>query len=150
MYDKLIDEADSLGLIVKEKDLLANQGRIKNNRIAIKKDLTRIEKACVLAEEIGHSLMNIGCILDQNNDNNRKQERKARLWAYNRMITIDKLILARNAGCRNSFEISEFLDVSEEFFLEAMDSYKAIYGTCVQTNNYLITFEPFNIYDFIE
>jgi len=39
VYEDLLKEADSLGLIVKEKPLNAYKGRIKGNRIAIKKDL---------------------------------------------------------------------------------------------------------------
>lgn len=51
MYDKLLKEAENTGLLVKEKPLKSNKGRIKGNKIAIKKDMTRIEKACILAEE---------------------------------------------------------------------------------------------------
>lgn len=38
-YEKLLIETDSNNLITKEKDLLAHKGRIKGNKIAIKKDL---------------------------------------------------------------------------------------------------------------
>ena len=43
-YDDLLIEADNNNLITKEKPLRANKGRIKGNRIAIKKDLTETEK----------------------------------------------------------------------------------------------------------
>lgn len=48
--------------------------------------LTQTEKSCVLAEEIGRRYTTIGDILDQNDMNNRKQELRARLWAYNKQI----------------------------------------------------------------
>ena len=48
-YEALLDEACEKGLIVKEKPLQSNTGRIKGKRIAIRKDLTSTEKACVLA-----------------------------------------------------------------------------------------------------
>lgn len=38
-YDELLIEADAHGLVVKEKPLRGNRGRIKGNRIAIKEDL---------------------------------------------------------------------------------------------------------------
>ena len=74
-------DADHEQLIVKEKPLINNDGRIYKNRIAIRTDLTDIEKSCVLAEELGHYYTTVGDILDQSDDGNRKQERRARLWA---------------------------------------------------------------------
>ena len=43
-YEELLIESDNNNLITKEKPLRANKGRIKGNRIAIKKDLTETEK----------------------------------------------------------------------------------------------------------
>ena len=43
-YDELLDTANKKGLIVKEKRLTRNNGRIKGNRIAIRKDMTITEK----------------------------------------------------------------------------------------------------------
>ena len=64
-YEDLLIEADTNNLITKEKPLLANAGRIKGNRIAIKKNLpTQKEKACVLAEELGHFYTSSGNILE--------------------------------------------------------------------------------------
>ena len=64
-YEALLDEANDKGLIVKEKSLQSSNGRIKGNRIAIRKDLkTTAEKACVLAEELGHYETTVGDILD--------------------------------------------------------------------------------------
>ena len=86
-YEELLIEADNNNLITKEKPLLANAGRIKGNRIAIKQDLpTQKEKACVLAEELGHFYTSTGNILDLTDTANLKQETRARLWSYNRLI----------------------------------------------------------------
>ena len=80
-YEALLVEADKDGLIVKEKPLQYNNGRVKGNRIAIRKDIeTSAEKACVLAEELGHHHTTVGNILDMSDAGNRKQERQARLW----------------------------------------------------------------------
>ena len=43
-YEELLIEADENGLITKEKDLLANKGRIKGDRIAIKRDIPTLFK----------------------------------------------------------------------------------------------------------
>ena len=54
-YEALLEYADTQNLIVREKYIPGYAGRIYDNRIAIHKDIkTQSEKACVLAEELGH------------------------------------------------------------------------------------------------
>ena len=106
-YEALLDEAYEEGVIVKEKPLQYNNGRIKGNRIAIRKDIeTSIEKADVLAEELGHHYTSVGNILDLSIAQNRKQERQARLWAYNKRIGLYGLIRAYEHGCSSRYEIA--------------------------------------------
>ena len=72
-YEALLDEACDMGLTVKEKPLKFNNGRIKGNRIAIRQDIdTEKEKACVLAEELGHYYTSVGNILDMTVPENPK------------------------------------------------------------------------------
>ena len=147
-YEQLLIDANSENLNVKEHLLIEHDGLIVGKRIAIRKDIdSSAEKSCILAEELGHYYTSSGDILDQSKPENRKQEHRARLWAYNKMITIDKLANARKSGCRNRYEIAEYLDVTEEFLQEAIDSYKEIYGSGYhQYGDYLICFDPLNIY----
>lgn len=141
-YESLLDEAHGQGLIVKDKPLQYNNGRIKGNRVAIRKDLNTAEKACVLAEELGHHYTSVGCILDQTNSQNRKQERQARLWGYNRLIGLMGIIHAFNAGCQNKYEIADFLDVTEEYLEECISCYRDKYGVYTTVDNYIIYFIP--------
>lgn len=142
-YEELLIEADSNNLITKEKPLLANAGRIKGNRIAIKKDLpTQKEKACVLAEELGHFYTSTGNILDMSNTSNRKQELRARLWAYNKQIGLRGLIDCYKANCKSIHEMAEYLDVTEEFLLEAIECYRSKYGVYAKLDYYFIGFIP--------
>nr|DAJ03031.1 MAG TPA: IrrE protein [Caudoviricetes sp.] len=108
------------------------------------------QKACVLAEELGHYYTTTGDILDQSEISNKKQERTARLWAYNKMITVEKLLAAKEAGCQNGYEIAEYLEVTEEFLKEAISCYGAKYGKGFQKDQYIILFEPFNIYKLMD
>lgn len=149
-YEDLLLEADSHGLIVKEKDIPGFNGRIHQNRIAINKDIrTSAEKACVLAEELGHYYTTYGNIIKQDTIEKQKQEFRARVWGYQRIITMDKLIAAYGKGCRNSYEIAEELEVTEEFFLEALQVFKQKYYPYIQYRDYLIRFEPtLQIYNF--
>ena len=108
-YEELLEEAHEEGLIVKEKDLQSSDGRIKGNKIAIRKDIeTTAEKADTLAEELGHHYTTVGDIRDQSKADNRKQELHARMWGYNRRIGLQGLINAYEHGCSSKYEIAEY------------------------------------------
>lgn len=144
-YTELLIEADSNNLITKEKPLRANEGRIKGNKIAIKSDLTETKKKCVLAEELGHHYTTSGDILNQDIISNRKQENRARLWAYNKLIGLMGIINAYKQGCRNRYEMAEYLDVDEQFLADALERYSLKYGKYVTVDNYIIYFDPLGV-----
>lgn len=142
-YEALLDEAHQEGLIVKEKPLIYNNGRIKGKRIAIRQNInTTTEKACVLAEELGHHHTSVGNIIDMENVSNRKQERQARIWGYNKLIGLTGIIKAFEAGCQSRHEVADLLDVTEEYFQECIDCYRDKYGVCTEIDNYTIYFIP--------
>ena len=149
-YEDLLVLSDSENLIVKEKDIPGYGGRIYKNRIAINRALpTQAEKSCVLAEEIGHHCTSSGDLLDQTDIMNRKQEYRARFYGYNLKIGLTGLIRAYEAGCRNFFEMAEYLDATEEYLKEAIQCYKSKYGICTAVDNYIIYFEPFAVIKFV-
>jgi len=142
-YEVLLNAADQAGLTVKEKPLSESDGLIKGNRIAIRKDIpTQAEKSCVLAEELGHYFTSAGNILDQTDIVNRKQEYRARLYGYNLQIGLRGIISAHTAGCRNLYEMADYLDITEEYLKEALDCYQSKYGEYVKVDNYMIYFIP--------
>lgn len=142
-YEVLLNTADQAGLTVKEKPLSESDGLIKGNRIAIRKDIpTQAEKSCVLAEELGHYFTSAGNILDQTDTVNRRQEYRARLYGYNLKIGLTGIISAHTAGCRNLYEMADYLDVTEEDLKEALDCYQSKYGEYVKVDNYMIYFIP--------
>lgn len=142
-YEALLDEANNNGLIVKEKLLQSSDGRIKGNRIAIRKDIeTSAEKNCVLAEELGHYHTTVGDITNLSDSQNRKQERQARLWGYNKLIGLPGIIKAFQSGCHSRHETAEYLDVTEEFLQECIDCYRDKYGVCKKVDNYTVFFIP--------
>lgn len=108
------------------------------------------EKACVLAEELGHHYTTVGNILDQSKVENRKQERRARLWAYKKAFDLIDLISAYKYGCRNRYEIAKYLDVTESFLQEAIRTYKEKYGICTKVDRYIIYFEPLGVLELCE
>ncbi|MBN2796208.1 MAG: ImmA/IrrE family metallo-endopeptidase [Clostridia bacterium] len=147
-YDELLDEASRLELKVMETNLpIENlKGIYIDGNIIIEKGLSsQTEKKCVLAEEIGHAIYTVGDILIQNNTSNLKQERLARSWAYEKLVNMDKLIDAFENGIKGRFQLSEFLDLTEEFIDEALQYYNYKYGPYKQVRNYLIYFSPLGI-----
>ena len=145
-YEQLLTVADQEGLLVKEHSLINHDGLISGRRIAIRRNIeTQAGKSCVLAEEIGHHCTSSGDILDQTDIMHRKQEYRARFYGYNLKIGLSGLIRAYEAGCRNIFEMADFLDATEEYLKEAIQCYSSKYGTCVAVDNYIIYFEPFAV-----
>lgn len=141
-YEDLLMESDRNHLITKEKNLPVSKGRIKGNRIAIRRDLTEREKKCVLAEELGHHYTAAGDILDQSSVSNRKQELRGRAFAYNKLVGLSSIVEAYKYGCTTIAESADYLDVTEEFLKEALAYYKGKYGRYAAIDNYIIFFEP--------
>lgn len=128
-YEKLLNDANMMGLKVFEMDFESDaKGLCSGERIGIKKDMPSSEKACVLAEEIGHYYTTVGNILDQSGAGNRKQEMIARKWAVDKMISIEDIFRAAEQPCSTLYEIAEYLEVTEEFLLEALEVFKKRYG----------------------
>lgn len=82
----------------------------------------------MLAEEVGHYHTTTGDILDLTSIENRKQELRARSWAYERLIPISKIIEAHKLHIVNRYELADFLNVTEEFLDAALN------GTRVNTD----------------
>lgn len=142
-YDHLLMEAEKEGAIVREKNIPGYGGRIFENRIAIHKSIqTYTEKTCILAEELGHYHTTVGDIHDQSLVENRKQELRARLHGYNRLIGLQGIIRAYHHRCQNLAEMAEYLGVTEEYLKEALELYRQKYGTGVEVDNYIVIFEP--------
>ncbi len=142
-YEELLNEADIAGLIVKEKPLQSSDGRIFGNRITVRKNIPTLkEKSCVLAEELGHYYTTVGNIIDMQDIRNVKQERKARVWAYDELIGLTGLIRAFERCCQSRYEIADFLGVTEEFLSDALNYYKVKYGESTVIDHYIIRFIP--------
>ncbi len=144
-FEHLEDEACKDGIDIVNRTF--NSNRIKglycDGTVALNSQIeTSKERACVLAEELGHHHTSIGVIVDLSDAQNRKQERQARLWAYNNRIGLYGLIRAYENGCKSRYEVAEFLNVTEEFLEEAINTYRDKYGVYTTVDNYTIYFIP--------
>lgn len=141
-YEEWINEAYKNSVEVAELPLQAHNGLILDDFIAIRKDMTDSQKACVLAEELGHYHTTVGNILDQTSVENIKQERRARIWAYEKQIGLQGLVNCFEERCRTEYEMATSLGVTEEFLKEALTYYKQKYGVYTKYQYYTIYFEP--------
>ena len=142
-YEEMQILHDDLNIVEMDlSEVSGLKGLYVNGHIAINAKMSDIEKACVLAEELGHHYTSVGNILDMTSAANRKQERQARLWAYNKQIGLIGLVRAFEHGCQNRFEIAEYLEVTEEFLEECIECYRNKYGICKRVDNYVVYFIP--------
>lgn len=152
MYEKLLREAEQQGVDIYENPMPSTfKGLYKDSVIWINKDIpTRTEKACVLAEEIGHHYTTVGNILDQWKLNNRKQEKLARQWAYEKLVPLSKIVQAHKMRLSNRYELAEFCGVTEQFLNDALKRYQEKYGISTSYGKYIIYFEPLGVLEQFE
>lgn len=151
-FDKLLDECSQSGVNVEQGNLPENIHAIyyddkDTEPIVVINELlkTQSEQTCALAEELGHYHTSCGNLLtDKSIDKAiiRKQEYTAKKWAVQRLITIKSIIRAYEAGCRNLFEMAEYLNVTRDFLLDAFKKYNSIYGKYKERGNYIVCFDP--------
>lgn len=146
-YESLLQEAEDNNIEVIEFTFESDcMAMCVDNIIALSDKLVTVrEKKCVLAEEFGHYHTTVGNILDLNNTCNRKQELKARKYAYEKLITLEDLIKASYEGCTNTYELAEYLDVTEKFLKDTLEHYQNKYGLYAEVDNYCIFFNPLTV-----
>lgn len=144
-YEYLEDKACKDGIEIVNRTFKSNRikGLYCDGTIALNSKIeTSTERACILAEELGHHHTSTGVIIDLSDVQNRKQERQARLWAYNDRIGLYGLIRAYENGCKDKYEIAEFLNVTVEFLEDAINCYREKYGVYTTVDNYTVYFIP--------
>lgn len=119
-HEQLMAEYDNLFI---EERHMVNDGLYSDGCVWINKDIPASKKLAVLAEEIGHYETTVGDILDLSNTSNRKQELAARKWAYEKVLPLSAIETAVESGCRELWEIAEYLDIDEDFVREALKYY---------------------------
>lgn len=143
-YEKLLIQAEKIGIKVLEKDLGTDKecGYYINGKIVINNRITDKQKYCVLVEELGHYYTTHGNILDQTKIENRKKELIARRWGHQNFVSIIGIVEAFEYGAKTLYEMAEFLGVTEKYLLESLEEYKKKYGAGYKLEQYYVRFEP--------
>ena len=144
-YEEVLVEIEKRGMMPVEVPLQVHDGLIAGSMIGIRQDIpTSTEKAQVACEELAHGILNAGDIIDQDEMANRKQEKKARRLAHQlKGVNLEGIVSCYNAGCRNTYEMADQLDCTEDFLKEALVNYREIYGRYARWKDYTIFFEPY-------
>lgn len=147
-YEDLLIEVEKEGIEYFENSNIGRlDGLYVDDTITLSTNIeTETEKKCILAEELGHYHTSYGNILDRNKIENRKQERRARAWAYDKLIGVIGLVNSYQHGCRNKYEIAEYLNVSEQFLEDTLKYYKEKYGLYYEIDNYIVYFDPLGVF----
>lgn len=143
-YEDLLEESTSNDVYVIENADFKSRadGLINGNVIGINRQIRTCRKrTCILAEELGHYHTTVGNILNQSTDTD-KQELRARAWAYNKLIGLNGIINSYKHSCYSLHDTADYLDITEEFLVEALQYYKGKYGIYATIDNYIIYFEP--------
>lgn len=147
MYEKLLIEYEEEVEVIESPLPSKLKGLYSDSTIVINSKLTSTEKACVIAEELGHHYTTAGNILDQSEVSNRKLEKTARNWGYEKLVGLIDLVNAYKSGVRNRHELAEFLGVTEEFIENALNYYREKHGLFTTVDNYIVYFEPLGIFE---
>lgn len=123
----LLSECYDNHISVIERELEDFNGAFINyestNIIALNSNLDSCEKNCVLCEELGHfykcATYNINC---EDVSYIRKMEHKAKKYAINRLVPLDRL--KKLSINHNRYEIAQILDVTDEFLEMAVHYYR--------------------------
>ncbi len=145
LYEQWLQKADDIGLSVAENVPFESQakGLICGDCIGLNQNIeTTAEKACILAEEVIHSQINVGNIRDQRISGNSWQERKTRKVLHKHLVNIRTIAYFLKRGCRNSSEIADKMGITEELLLEAISGYKEEYGVFIPLEDDILFFEP--------
>ena len=128
--EELTAEAGERGIDVHEREIPVpgmSAAYIKTEtgeHIIIRQDWTQAERACWLAEELGHHYTGSDRRLHYTAADDWRAEAKARKWAHDRLLSPDAIrTAARNTD--DIFEIADALDVSVEFLTESIDDFQS-------------------------
>ncbi|MHC9537744.1 ImmA/IrrE family metallo-endopeptidase [Dellaglioa sp. BT-FLS60] len=98
------------------------RGLIVGDRILLDCKLSSEEKLQWLYEELGHYETTVGNITTTDSMNNKKQERKARVWGMKNHVPEIALQTFANKHV-NDFEVADDLGVNVEYLREVGETY---------------------------
>lgn len=103
--------------------------------INVDRDLSGTRALSVLSHEMGHYMT--GLI-----NYSGKNEFRADKWAANKLIDPIFIISALMKGCRNFYDLSNELNLDEQFLRHSLLIFSEIYGDYYEKDDYVLCFNP--------
>ncbi len=103
-------------------------------------------KNALKAHELGHHFTCPGDLRSIPPIVRKKSEVLAGRWALARIMPVEKLISAYQAGVRTVDELSDYLEISCAAITKGLQTYLQIYGREIRHGAYTITLDPFNVF----
>ncbi|WP_088815676.1 MULTISPECIES: hypothetical protein [Listeria] len=138
-YENLLRQYKHIPVV--ECELYENTGLLgayRNGHVLLDKHQQTNSKKVVVYEEFMHHEATTGIILDENRIENKKQENYTRQLTYKHFLGWETIIYCWNMGFTYYHEVAEFLNITEEFIIEAIEFYKSKYGTMYKHKDYYI------------
>ena len=129
------------------------KGLYINNVVYLNPNQSNEEMVGTLAEEIGHHLTSVGDIIEQNNNEKRQQEQRARDCGCKLLITPQDFIDCYHERLIYVWQCAEFLGVTTEYLQDAIKSYSKLYENGMIYKNYQIIFRcdgTIGVYEWFE
>lgn len=145
-YENLMMNYDKV--FIHETSILPDRlhGLTLDGGIIINSNIDFAKKLETLSEEIGHLMFTYGDITRLNNVLDTKFELKARRYGYEQVVSLNDIIESFYEGIQNLYEMSKFLEVTEQYAINALKHYRAKYGSSVYHDGHLIILDPLQVF----
>lgn len=147
-YEELIEELSGDGIDVIEFDFTNDNfhGLYVDGCIAINKNLSTCEKVLTAYEEWGHYKTSCGNILDQSTSANRRQEKRARRWAHDKFMPVERFIeKILEIQPTDVWELIDALDITYPYLCSLVEHYQQKFGSYKEFEGGCIWFDPIDI-----
>lgn len=111
--------------------------------IAVSTGIPEPDRVCVYAEELGHHHTSTGNLLRVCAREYERQERRARKWAYNRLVPLDEIGKAYFEQDADPDDMAEGLSVPRKYLDDAIRHYTDVFGVECHTDTYHFQFIPY-------
>lgn len=122
-------------------------GLYNNNVVYLNPNQSSVELHETVAEEIAHHYTTFGNIIDQSDPSNRKQEAKARAVGAEMTVHPSLLIACKLQGFKETWECAEYLNVTPEYLVDALQMYKSRFGLEFEYSGFLFKFGEADSFD---
>lgn len=122
-----------------------NRGFYSDNVMMLDTRMSRKAMKCKAYEEFGHHFTSAGDIIDLNNQNNAKQEYKARAWGYEHHVPLSDIVKCLLKAGDDFDYFLELLDVEVEDFFYILRHYASKYGNHYKLGAFTLLFNPLKI-----